>query len=243
MIICKSWEKQVLDNTIKIKEVDGKVGLVKDDILEVNSDISEINQQMAKTLKTPLQRPDDTELVAVDSTNSQSMIKVGDGLEIKNGFLNALATGDTPNYNYIPNPIEFEFFNGSETDNPWYGPENTSYKPNFVQPDLLTDYLGAVFNDTNKNCEAKIVFHDSYGDPSYPNIATIYIANYATSTSVMDRGDYGSMGSFTFGLERDGRSGNWKLYCYASYGVQPVIDGVFLGEKYDKANTHPDLLS
>ena len=244
--VYRNLQEQVLKNKDDIVElIDGVsdiTGAVAEEIGEVVEQVSELNQEIAKALKLPLATPDATKLVGITPEKDQAMISVGEGLEINNGFLNALATGDAPNYNYIPQPIELESFQGAETDSPWYGPENTAYTPNFVQPTATTNYLGSVFNDTNKYCEAKIVFHDAYGWSGQPNMATIYIADSATSVSVMDRGDYGSMGSFIFGLTRED-SGNWKLYCQASYGVAPTIIGVFLGEKFDPSITHPDLLS
>lgn len=78
--ICKSWEKQVLENTKDIKELQGREEV----------DVTEINQQLARALKTPLVRPTSTKLVAVDNTNAQEMVGIGDGLAIENGTLNAV---------------------------------------------------------------------------------------------------------------------------------------------------------
>lgn len=79
VVICKSWEKQVLENTKDIKELQNR-----EDV-----DVTEINQQLARTLKTPLQRPSDTEIVAVDNTNAQVMLGLGAGLSIESGKLTA----------------------------------------------------------------------------------------------------------------------------------------------------------
>ena len=53
-------------------------------------DLSAIAQELARTLKTPIQRPTSTKLVAVDTANSQEMVGIGDGLAIENGTLNAV---------------------------------------------------------------------------------------------------------------------------------------------------------
>ena len=230
----KTADLEIEQNSLKRRVSDLETEAVPDLINKVSA----LEDQDARALKVPTTQPIATQLVGVNNNNDQEMITLGSGLILEDKILSA-AGGSKQKYNEIPQPIEFEFFQGAETDNPWYGPENTAYTPNFVQPTLTIDYLGSIFNDTNKYCEAKIVFRDAYGDSNWPNIATIYIADRATSVSVMDRGDYGSMGNFTFGLSRE--DGNWKLYCQATYGVQPIILGVFLGERFDPTYTNPDL--
>lgn len=49
----------------------------------------EITNKLARTLVTPVSRPSNTELVAVDNTGSQTMLELGDGLSIENGTLKA----------------------------------------------------------------------------------------------------------------------------------------------------------
>lgn len=50
---------------------------------------AEIQSQISKSLVAPMSRPSATELVAVDNTNSQTMIEIGDGLSLENGTLKA----------------------------------------------------------------------------------------------------------------------------------------------------------
>ena len=45
--------------------------------------------KLAETLVTPTSTPTTTEIVAVDNTNSQTMLSIGDGLKIENGTLKA----------------------------------------------------------------------------------------------------------------------------------------------------------
>lgn len=49
----------------------------------------DITNKLARTLVTPLSIPSNTELVAVDNTNSQTMLAIGDGLSVENGTLSA----------------------------------------------------------------------------------------------------------------------------------------------------------
>lgn len=97
MIICKSWEKQVLENTKDIKDLENQVLENTDDIEELQNkeeaDVTEINQQLARALKTPISIPAATELVAVDDTNAQVMIGLGDGLTIDGGRLTVSGGG------------------------------------------------------------------------------------------------------------------------------------------------------
>ena len=49
----------------------------------------EVEEKLSQTISKPLIAPTATELVAVDTTNSQTMLSVGDGLSIENGILKA----------------------------------------------------------------------------------------------------------------------------------------------------------
>lgn len=78
--ICKSWEKQVLENTQKLERLN---------VEEIQADVSSLNQQMARTLKTPVSAPARTQLVGVDRANDQAMINLGEGLVYANNTLSA----------------------------------------------------------------------------------------------------------------------------------------------------------
>lgn len=52
-----------------------------------------ITNKLAKTLILPMSTPGKTELVAVDNTNSQKMIEIGDGLSLENGILKVTGGG------------------------------------------------------------------------------------------------------------------------------------------------------
>lgn len=81
MIICKSWEQQVLDNTKAIKQLQEGGGS------ELAEQVSELNQQMARTLKLPMSGSADTRIVAVNDTGDQEMLSIGNGLSIEYGSL------------------------------------------------------------------------------------------------------------------------------------------------------------
>lgn len=57
-----------------------------------------ITNKLARTLLTPVSRPANTELVAVDNTNSQTMLAIGDGLSVEDGTLKASGTGGNKLY-------------------------------------------------------------------------------------------------------------------------------------------------
>lgn len=56
-----------------------------------------LTNKISKSLVTPMSTPTKTELVAVDNTNSQRMIEIGDGLSLENGVLSATEDVDTSN--------------------------------------------------------------------------------------------------------------------------------------------------
>ena len=89
-------------------EVDGQVITFNDGELYITPDLSEdfddrisdleasvtqLAPQVARALKTPMSAPASTELVAIDTSNGQAMISIGDGLVIENDTLKA--TGGT----------------------------------------------------------------------------------------------------------------------------------------------------
>lgn len=53
----------------------------------LESTVTQLTPQVAKSLKTPMSAPASTELVAVDETNGQAMIAIGDGLVIEDDTL------------------------------------------------------------------------------------------------------------------------------------------------------------
>lgn len=53
----------------------------------LESTVTQLTPQVAKSLKTPMSAPASTELVAVDTSNGQSMISIGDGLTIEDDTL------------------------------------------------------------------------------------------------------------------------------------------------------------
>ena len=55
-------------------KIDSNVQELQTDIAGLQGDVSELNQEIAKALKTPMTRPTETEIVGIDSTNSQILI-------------------------------------------------------------------------------------------------------------------------------------------------------------------------
>ena len=54
---------------------------------------AETQSNIARALKTPIATPTSTKLIAVDNTNSQEMIGIGNNLILENGVLNAIGGG------------------------------------------------------------------------------------------------------------------------------------------------------
>lgn len=54
---------------------------------------AEDSSKLSRALVTPAVAPTDTELVAVNSSNAQAMLRLGDSLVVENGVLNAVTGG------------------------------------------------------------------------------------------------------------------------------------------------------
>lgn len=114
-IICKSWEKQVLENTKDIAELkkgpdisifEEQLDIIEGQIGDVEGQVSELNQQVAKTLKVPMTAPISTQLVSISTTNDQQMLKIGRGLSVSNGTLTSstsFTTWSFDEYGNLPN--------------------------------------------------------------------------------------------------------------------------------------------
>lgn len=59
---------------------------------------AETQNTLARSLKTPMSTPSATEIVAVDNTNAQTMLSIGDGLIVENGTLKS--TGGPKKYQH-----------------------------------------------------------------------------------------------------------------------------------------------
>ena len=93
--VYRNLQEQVLKNKDDIVElIDGVsdiTGAITNEIGDVVEQVSELNQEIAKTLKTPMAAPSTTKLVAIDTTNDQKMVSIGEGLKLENGTLSTSA--------------------------------------------------------------------------------------------------------------------------------------------------------
>lgn len=79
-----SYTPSIFDDKNTILE---QLEAVKEILRNIDTDaLANLND---RALKTPLARPSATELVAVDDTNSQRMLEVGDNLSVNNGTIAA----------------------------------------------------------------------------------------------------------------------------------------------------------
>lgn len=70
----------------KIAEFDaGQVSI--EEFEELQHTVSDLIQDVARALKTPIVRPTETKLVAVDDTNSQTMVDLGEDFKVENDTL------------------------------------------------------------------------------------------------------------------------------------------------------------
>lgn len=71
------------------------ISALQTNVSDLQGDVTTLNQQQARSLKTPTTAPTETELVGVDSTNSQVLIPLsqigGGGAELKNELVTTLS--------------------------------------------------------------------------------------------------------------------------------------------------------
>lgn len=78
---------QNLQSQINTKANQSDLNSTDSRVSTLESTITQLSPQVAKALKTPISAPSSTELVAVDTSNGQAMISIGDGLTIENDTL------------------------------------------------------------------------------------------------------------------------------------------------------------
>lgn len=84
-----------------------------DRISDLETTVTELTPEVAKSLKTPMTAPISTELVAVDTANGQAMIKVGEGLVIEDDTLKATGGGGGGT---VSGTLKSELFTGNLVD-------------------------------------------------------------------------------------------------------------------------------
>ena len=125
--------------------------------VEIHID-AEITNKLARTLVTPLSVHRETEIVAVDNTNSQTMLAIGDGLTIENGALKA--SGGTGATIYRHNIL----FTGTYRIGPSSGDPTASIDISLIiynkdstplsTNTLLKDYFNTIFTDNSQSYQA-----------------------------------------------------------------------------------------
>ena len=63
------------------------------EVMQNAGDVSALNQQMSRTLKTPVSAPNAIKIVGIDTNNAQEMITIGDNLAVIDGTLNVIGGG------------------------------------------------------------------------------------------------------------------------------------------------------
>jgi hypothetical protein len=83
-----------------------QLNALADRVEVVEENLTQITPDVARALKTPMSAPATTKLVAVDTTNSQEMITIGNNLTLENGILSATGgggSGGTSDYTDLTN--------------------------------------------------------------------------------------------------------------------------------------------
>ena len=83
-----------------------QLNALTDRVEVVEENLTQITPDVVRALKTPMSAPATTKLVAVDTTNSQEMITIGNNLTLENGILSATGgggSGGTSDYTDLTN--------------------------------------------------------------------------------------------------------------------------------------------
>jgi hypothetical protein len=82
-----------------------QLNALSDRVEVVEENLTQITPDVARALKTPMSAPITTKLVAVDTTNSQEMVTIGNNLILENGILSATGggSGGTSDYENLTN--------------------------------------------------------------------------------------------------------------------------------------------
>ena len=158
------------DTTIIFSQLQNQV----DDNIE---DISELFQQSARALKTPMTTPFETEIVGVDTSNSQIGITVGDGIKIENGTIKGISikelwknnsiTSSFPQTTITLNSADYDFlltiFAANTSDNKY---ENSSITKkgnnisiNAVIASSASPYIYVVTRSAVRNSDTSYTFN------------------------------------------------------------------------------------
>ena len=76
--------KDDIADLYKRNPTDKDITEYEEKLAEFEGQLTEVNQELSKTLKTPVARPTSQVLVGIDSTNAQNTIKIGNGITVDN---------------------------------------------------------------------------------------------------------------------------------------------------------------
>lgn len=124
----------------------------------------QVTNKLARALVTPTQTPTEPLLVGLNTSNSQTNIKIGSGLSLENGTLKSSGGGST----YYRHTITLYF------------------APNETPPPMFTSSGNITFYVINKS-ETAITDIQGVIDTLYNDFYVINKCEYATQTGVLDR--------------------------------------------------------
>lgn len=196
----KKVEKLLKESTLlevkveKINDTESVIKLVFEDNtiqsapFELDADIT---QKLERALVTPINRPQATEIVAVNNNGAQEMLGLGAGLSIDNGLLNAVGggsggSGGTQLYKHtIPCSIDLyvdgEFLGNVNVDLICISPNNSSFTTNsstlFYQ-DVVNEVYSLYSSITGDLTQ---LFGFTYNDTLEKLVAVAFMSGYNTN--------------------------------------------------------------
>lgn len=129
---------------------------------------ADITNKLARTLVTPTSTPTATELVAVDNTNSQTMLSIGEGLSVENGTLKA--SGGTGGSKLYKHRIQFVLSGGGVVY-----VYLLSYANNVFTKNTIADYITSNLPAQSTNSGTYLDRNETVYEIEPPNSESIYI--------------------------------------------------------------------
>ena len=81
---------------------------------DVMATVTDLTPLVMRSLKIPISAPADTRIVAIDDTNSQVLLRIGEGLTLENGTLKSFGGGTGGGTIVIENGIALETWNADK---------------------------------------------------------------------------------------------------------------------------------
>lgn len=172
---------QILNQTISqnVNELQQDIDANGGDIASLQGDVSELNQEIQRTLKTPMNAPSITELVGINVNNAQVSVSVENGLHLENGVLSGMKSELV---------LQGQYFYGADVVEQLLNIDLSKYK--FVE--FITTVKQSMFIDLSQgtsDCSFHIIAEQYYNGSWHSGIKC-QVSYYLNSKQLTWSGNY-----------------------------------------------------